>query len=337
MIRVLIVDDDKLALRGLRTTMPWEQYDMQVVGEAENGQKALEFLAKNPVDLAIVDLAMPVMDGLTLIRECNERYPEMLYVVMTFHENFEYVQEALRLGVMDYISKLKLESEDYDRVFSRIQLKLRANAQHVRSGNVDNTLTERFRQPLWLYDDLCMDVLEANILQSDLSAYDLECIIMESILRIESTAGIQRLPIPALADKKAAMSFLRAYRKHAAMEAKRGIDTTEARMLVVADFVNTHFSEPIHVEDMGTLVNLSRSYLSNCFKKSLGITLNDFLRRKRVREAAELIRSTAQPLQQIANQVGYENYRHFKEVFREQMGSSPQQFRERHRNTEGGY
>lgn len=126
MIRVLIVDDDNLALTGLRTMIPWAEHGIEIVGEAANGQKALDFLKETPVDLVMVDLAMPVMDGLTFIRECQKLYPKIRYVVMTFHETFEYVQEALRLGVIDYISKLKLESENYDSVFLRIKEKMEA-------------------------------------------------------------------------------------------------------------------------------------------------------------------------------------------------------------------
>lgn len=334
MIRVLLVDDDKLALMGLRTTMPWAKYGMEVVGEAANGQKALEYLEGNRVDLMMVDLAMPVMDGLTLIRTCNERYPDMRYVVMTFHENFEYVQEALRLGVIDYISKLKLEAEDYDDVFLRIQKKMQIDAQHRRGGDIDNRLSDRFKQPLWLYDDMCMDMLEQNIMQGEFSPHDLEFIILESVVRIEGAIGISCCPVPPLADKRAAVAFLRNYRAHAVSEAKAGIDTTEARVLVVADYVNTHYTEPVRVEDMASLVGLSRSYLSNCFKKSLGITFNDFLRRKRILEAVRLMHTTPQPLHGIANAVGYENYKYFKEVFREIMGQSPYEYRDTHCRTE---
>lgn len=74
MIRVLIVDDDKLARKGLISIMPWAAYEMEVVGEAANGAKALEFLAQNQVDLMFVDLAMPVISGIDLIEEARETW-----------------------------------------------------------------------------------------------------------------------------------------------------------------------------------------------------------------------------------------------------------------------
>lgn len=120
MIKVLVVDDDKLVRKGLVATMPWAKYGMQVVGEANHGEKALEFLARNEVDLLMTDLVMPIMNGIELMREIRVLYPHMWVVVLTFHQDFEYVQEALRLGAIDYIVKVQLEHENSDDVLHRI-------------------------------------------------------------------------------------------------------------------------------------------------------------------------------------------------------------------------
>ncbi|UJF33550.1 response regulator transcription factor [Paenibacillus hexagrammi] len=120
MIKVLVVDDDKLVRKGLISAMPWQEFGMQVVGEASNGAKALEFLAGNPVDLLLTDLAMPVMSGIELMREARKRYPRLPIVVLTLHQDFEYIQEALRLGAIDYIAKVQLEKEQFEVILGRI-------------------------------------------------------------------------------------------------------------------------------------------------------------------------------------------------------------------------
>ena len=76
MYSVLIVDDDRMGRQGIISMMPWEKYGMIVMGEAQNGEKALEFLANTMVDLVFVDLDMPVIDGITLMEKCKELYPE---------------------------------------------------------------------------------------------------------------------------------------------------------------------------------------------------------------------------------------------------------------------
>ena len=112
MYQVLVIDDDKLARKGLISLIPWEKYGMEVAGDVANGALALQFIETHPVDLAVVDLTMPVLSGLEFICECRAREISMDYIVLSAHEDFTYVQKALRLGVIDYISKLQLEPEE---------------------------------------------------------------------------------------------------------------------------------------------------------------------------------------------------------------------------------
>ncbi|MFS0726887.1 response regulator transcription factor [Paenibacillus sp. 1P07SE] len=119
-MNVLIVDDDKLVRKGLISAMPWEKYGLRVAGEARNGEKALEQLETLQIDLLLTDLSMPVMSGLELMRAVRKRYPHIFIVVLTLHQDFEYIQEALRLGAIDYVAKVQLEEEQFDEVLARI-------------------------------------------------------------------------------------------------------------------------------------------------------------------------------------------------------------------------
>ncbi|GGF79348.1 DNA-binding response regulator [Paenibacillus albidus] len=124
MIKVVVVDDDKLVRKGLISAMPWQDFDMEVIGEASNGEKALEFLARHEVDLLLTDLSMPVMSGNELMRIVRRQYPHMHIVVLTLHQDFEYIQEAMRLGAIDYIAKVQLEKERFEEVLGRIHKRI---------------------------------------------------------------------------------------------------------------------------------------------------------------------------------------------------------------------
>jgi len=121
MIRVLVVEDDKLARKGLVHAMPWADYGMTVVGEASNGRNALDFLGSHDVDLMLTDFAMPGMTGGDLMRAARERFPSLRFVVLTFHQELEYAQEAFRAGALDYIAKIQLDKEGFDEVLGRIR------------------------------------------------------------------------------------------------------------------------------------------------------------------------------------------------------------------------
>lgn len=122
MLKILIIDDDILTRKGIQMLMPWAAHQMEIVGEASNGKDALEFLsAHSDVDLALVDLDMPIMDGTTFIQTASALYPKLSYVVLTVHTEFEYVQKILRLGAIDYISKTQFDQENFDQILDRIQ------------------------------------------------------------------------------------------------------------------------------------------------------------------------------------------------------------------------
>lgn len=124
LINVLIVEDDQLVRKGLISAMPWSDFNMQVVGEAGNGKKALEFLEGNHVDLVLTDLNMPIMTGMEFMRIVRKKYPRIFIVILTLHQDFEYIQQALRLGAIDFITKVQLEKETFDAVLDRIHKRI---------------------------------------------------------------------------------------------------------------------------------------------------------------------------------------------------------------------
>lgn len=106
MYRVMIVDDERPVRAGLVSSVPWAEADCEVAIEAGNGAEALRLMEQNLPDVALIDLEMPVMGGMDLIREIRKRGWPVDVVILTCHANFAYAQEAIRLDVFDYVLKL---------------------------------------------------------------------------------------------------------------------------------------------------------------------------------------------------------------------------------------
>ncbi|MDF2921461.1 MAG: hypothetical protein K0R57_375 [Paenibacillaceae bacterium] len=140
MIRILIVDDEHLVRKGLIYSFPWKQFEMEIVGEADNGETALELLAKHPVDLLMTDLTMPVMSGFELMQQVRSAFPHIFIVVLTCHSDFDYIQEALRLGAIDYVLKTQLEKESIEDVLGRISRRMKHDGE-IRSAKPPKTGT----------------------------------------------------------------------------------------------------------------------------------------------------------------------------------------------------
>ncbi len=124
MKNVMIVDDDRLARLGLINSVDWSAYGMAVAFDTSNGEGALEYAASNRVDLAFIDLEMPGMFGLDLLKKLMKISPGTRCAVVTMHDEFHYIQEALRIGILDYIIKTELGGEAIAQVIGRLKKRI---------------------------------------------------------------------------------------------------------------------------------------------------------------------------------------------------------------------
>lgn len=102
--RLVVVDDHDLAREGIKD-MLLDEPDIEVVGEAANGREALLVCSRLRPDMLLMDVRMPEMDGLAATREIKNRYPEISVLMVTMHENPDYLLEALKAGAAGYVLK----------------------------------------------------------------------------------------------------------------------------------------------------------------------------------------------------------------------------------------
>jgi DNA-binding NarL/FixJ family response regulator len=103
-IRVLLVDDQALFREGLEILLSVHE-DLQVIGQASNGKEALEVATKVQPDVVLMDVRMPIMDGVRTTRHLKEVLPQCKVIVLTTFDDDEYIFDALRMGAMGYLLK----------------------------------------------------------------------------------------------------------------------------------------------------------------------------------------------------------------------------------------
>ncbi|MDI3410155.1 response regulator [Bacillus sonorensis] len=139
--RVLIADDEPWIREGIRDAVSWERYYMEVSAEAENGEEAFELALQHSIDLLIVDLNMPIVNGLNLMKKLRQALPRCRFVIVTGYDQFSYAQEAIRLQVDDYLLK-PVEPGQLDKVLRNISSSLASEKQKQR----EQILAERHIQ-----------------------------------------------------------------------------------------------------------------------------------------------------------------------------------------------
>ena len=113
MIKVLLVDDEKLALEYLEDIINWEYYGFEIVGITTDAEQALKLFRKHRPHLVISDVRMPTMSGLELVTMIREIDKRVHILFMSGYKNFSYVKQAIRLGIDDYLLKSDVDEESF--------------------------------------------------------------------------------------------------------------------------------------------------------------------------------------------------------------------------------
>lgn len=163
MYTLLIVDDEEIEREGMAQFIPWDSYEIKVVSTARNGAEGLEKIAKFRPDLAIVDIKMPVMNGIEMIRQAKEQYSDMTFVVLSGYGDYEFTSQAMELGVRHYILKPCDESKMIpvlNKAFAELEEARKKNARSEKLETEARLLKPYAREQL--FRDLLLGKAQAS-------------------------------------------------------------------------------------------------------------------------------------------------------------------------------
>ncbi|MDF2858835.1 MAG: DNA-binding response regulator [Neobacillus sp.] len=140
--KVLIVDDEILIRQGIKHYINWEQEGFQIVGEASNGQEALDLIEETNPHIIMTDIVMPIMDGEELTRIVKERYPLIEVIILSSFGEFDYVRSAFQRGVVDYILKPKLDAQGMLKVLKTAANRIPSFQGKDKLGSMDFTIEQ---------------------------------------------------------------------------------------------------------------------------------------------------------------------------------------------------
>jgi len=113
MYKVVLVDDEQLIIKGLANMGLWDELGLKVVGQFNDGTDALNYIRFNDVDILITDIRMPELSGLELVRAVNMEKPEVMSLILSGFDDFDYIKEGITLGIENYLLKPVSKDELY--------------------------------------------------------------------------------------------------------------------------------------------------------------------------------------------------------------------------------
>jgi len=136
-IRIVLADDHVLVRQGLKSLLEREKF--QVVAEASDGQEAVRLTEEHNPDIAVIDISMPILNGIDAVRELGRSCPKTKAILLTQHEEDQYIREALEVGVKGYVLKNQVAS---DLVHAIQQV---SRGQFYLSPGVSRAVVESYR------------------------------------------------------------------------------------------------------------------------------------------------------------------------------------------------
>ena len=137
MYKVLIIDDEVFIREGMKQIIPWKELGCEFIGEAQNGEEGVEKIVKLMPDIIISDIRMPKKSGLEMIDEIKSINKNMQIIILTGFREFEYAQQAIRLGVLRFLLKPSKIEEIKEAITSAV-----GNLDKLPKRKVKNLLNE---------------------------------------------------------------------------------------------------------------------------------------------------------------------------------------------------
>ena len=120
-IGIAIIDDESLVRLGIKSSVAWEEYGYEIVGEADNGQTGLEMIREKHPDIVLLDVCMPVMNGIEVLKSLQKLKIQCKVIILSCHDDFCFVKEAMKNGAFDYLRKNEINSANILTVLEEVR------------------------------------------------------------------------------------------------------------------------------------------------------------------------------------------------------------------------
>lgn len=356
MYNVVIIDDEPWSREVVKALVDWDKLELLLNGEAEDGTEGLRLIEERKPHIVVTDMRMPGLDGVGLLKQMNEKVPAMKIIVMSGYDDFVYLKQAIRSRAVEYLLK-PIDQEELNAALAQCVQDLKRADQAGNAGwrmpvafadpgtrERYSALRERVRGYLLELDKpAAIEALSklGEMFGNDLANKDDRNVISkvahDFLSLLEEFAAENEWDIAGLRSKVPTGDWTSAVKAIGELQAMFGeaisqIETLRRKRhrLDIAEIqahIDLHYRDSISLETVAQRFFVSKEHLSRAFKTHLGENLSDYILRKRMEKAKELIVEGELAIKHVAKLTGYEDVAYFYRVFKKHFGQTPGELR----------
>lgn len=345
MYKILIVEDEELERTSLKIFLEENLTDVEIVGEARSGYEAMDIIGKNDINLMLVDINLPGVDGIEVIKYARKKLPDAVIIITTAYDDFNIALKAIKLKVDDFLLKPIRKETLIDSVKS-FSTKLGNDKQTEKSNKLLPRLEVELRKCSY---KASVDLLREYIDQLYEERHDVNVIskrlqeVAKMIVSVSEELSINDTNELMVQMEKLKIKYLLYNNKHDAFnEIVKMVDILFDKMNVkgklsdggmksVIDYIERNLKRGISLEDVANHVNISTYYLSKIFKKEMGVNFITYVTDRKMDLAKEMLANTDIPVLNIALDLAYNEANYFSKAFKKKTGLTPSEYREKYR------
>lgn len=345
MYKILIVEDEELERTSIKIFLEENLPEAEIVGEARSGFEALEMIENREINLMLVDINIPGVDGLEVIRHARKKLPDAVIIITTAYDDFNVAHRAIKLKVDDFLLKPIRKEVLLDSVKS-FASRVGGDRKTDKSNKLLAKLEVELRKCSY---KASVDILREYIDQLYLEYHDVNVIskrlqeLAKLILKIAEELGVGDTNELVVQMEKLKIKYLLYNNKHDAYnEVIKMVDIVFDRMNLkgklsdggmksVIDYIERNLKRGISLEDVANHVNISTYYLSKIFKKEMGVNFITYVTDRKMDLAKEMLINTDIPVLNIALDLAYNEANYFSKAFKKKTGLTPSEYREKYK------
>lgn len=309
MYGLLIAEDELIERMVLKKTLEKRLGDQCRIFEAQNGREAVELFDREEIQIAILDIAMPGMNGIEAAEAIRKKSEDCCLIFLTAYDRFEYAKKAVSVGAMEYLLKPYSQKE----VLAVAEEAIRLTAKRLR------------------LNQLCREMEEGEMAASREAGEargrgggacgGREATGDGEVRGGSSTSGGSQPPTAPPKDEITDRS------KEEPVPEEASVNRLSLMASMIQEYIQKNYMREISMSDGARALNYSEPYFCKMFKQQFGQNFTSYVAEYRIGEAKKLLMQPNVNVKEVGERVGYPDSNYFTKVFKRMTGESPSEYR----------